>query len=81
MGYFHESSNVIITESRNNACFIMILHCILSLCYKNLPMQYTEISELLKIEIFSTENFLYFSYFYSKHRLWIQVRTASPKPF
>ena len=30
---------------------------------------------------FSDKNFRYFSYFCSKHRLWVLVRTASPRRF
>ena len=31
--------------------------------------------------IISLENLRYFSYFCSKHRLWVHVRTASPRRF
>ena len=33
-----------------------------------------------KLKVFG-QNFYYFSYFCSKHRLWILVRTASPRRF
>ena len=40
---------------------------------------------VLKISPSKTENFqiksLIFSYFYSKYRLWVPVRTASPRRF
>ena len=42
-----------------------------------MPMQYTEIFKVVKNDI-SVEIFCYFSYFCSKHRLWVHVRTASP---
>ena len=40
--------------------------------------QYTEIFKVVKNEIILVENISYFSYFCSKHRLWVHVRTASP---
>ena len=42
--------------------------------YKNLSMQYTEIFLAFKIENFQLKNFDIFSYFCSKHRLWVLVR-------
>ena len=47
--------------------------------YENMPMQYTVIFLALKIENFQLKNFDIFliSYFCSKHRLWVHVRTGS----
>ena len=49
--------------------------------YENLPMQYTEIFLALKIENFQLKKFVIFSYFCSKHKFWVHVRTASPRRF
>ena len=38
-------------------------------------MQYTEIFLAFENEIFQLKIFKYFSYFGSKHRLWVLVRT------
>ena len=43
--------------------------------YENLPMQYAEIFFGCKKSKISIEFFLYFSYFCSKHILWVHVRT------
>ena len=45
--------------------------------YENIPMQYTEIFKFLKNENFQQTIFDIFSYFSIKHRLLIQIRTAS----
>ena len=51
--------------------------------YANLPMQYTEIFfSAVKIENFIfLEKKLIFSYFCSKHRFWVHVRTALARQF
>ena len=49
--------------------------------YENLFMQYTEIFKVLKMKIFNIKLLIFFSYFCSKHRLWIHVRTASARRF
>ena len=49
--------------------------------YDNMPMQYTEMFLAVKIENFQLKNFDIFSYFRSKPRLWVLVRTASPRRF
>ena len=53
--------------------------------YENLLVQYTVIFfsavKIEKIENFNKFFFFYFSYFCSKHRLWVHVRTASPRRF
>ena len=46
--------------------------------YENLPMQLTEIFLALKFDNFQLKKNDIFSYFCSKHRLWVHVRTASP---
>ena len=45
--------------------------------YANMSMQYTAIFHGCK----NGEKMLYFSYFCSKHRLWVHVRTASLRRF
>ena len=47
--------------------------------YENLPMQYTEFFSVVKNGNFQLKKFDIFSYFCSKHRLWVHVRTASPQ--
>ena len=42
--------------------------------YENMPMQYTEIFSVVKNETFIRKK-KKFSYFCSKHRLWVHVRT------
>ena len=48
---------------------------------KNLSMQYTETFFSCKNQKFLLEFFLYFSYFCSKHRLWVHNRTALLRGF
>ena len=48
--------------------------------YENLPMQYKEAFKVLKHDNFQQEKIDIFS-FCSKHRLWLQVRTASIEAF
>ena len=43
--------------------------------YENMPMQYTEIFEVVRKD-FQQIIYIYFSYFSSKHRLWVHIRTA-----
>ena len=45
--------------------------------YTNMSVQYTAIFHGCKNYNFQMKFFLYFSYFCSKHRLWVHVRTAS----
>ena len=45
--------------------------------YENTPMQYTAIFQGCKNDNLQMKKMLYFSYFCSKHRLWVHVRTAS----
>ena len=42
-----------------------------SIHYENLPKQYTQIFKVVKNENFQKKNFDNFSYFCSKHRLWV----------
>ena len=49
--------------------------------YQNLPMHYTEIFKVVKNEKFQKKIFYIFLIFCSKHRLWVHVRTASPRWF
>ena len=41
--------------------------------YDNTPMQYTANVNGYKNELSSAENFQFFSFFCSKHRLWVHV--------
>ena len=56
--------------TENNKYFI--LH------YENTPIQNYWKFHHQKLNVFR-KKFWYFSYFYSKHRLWVLVRTASPR--
>ena len=49
--------------------------------YENTPIQYTLIFHGCKNDNFFFFFFLLFSYFCSKHRLWVHVRTASLRRF
>ena len=49
--------------------------------YANMPVQYTAIFYGCKNDNFQIIFFGYFSYFCSKHRLWVHVRTASARRF
>ena len=49
--------------------------------FDNRPMQYTEFFEDLNFENFQKKIFDIFFYFCSKHRLWVHVRTDSPRRF
>ena len=60
------------------------ISCIMHIIYTHyeyLPMQYTEIFLALKINKISAKNFDIFLIFAPKHRLWVHVRTASPRRF
>ena len=48
--------------------------------YENTPIQIYRNFHLQKLKIFRRKIW-YFSYFCSKHRLWVLVRTASPRRF
>ena len=55
-------------------CLLQVTEVFKIYHYENLPMQYTEIFKVVKNENFSRMFFfffLYFSYFCSKHRLWV----------
>ena len=54
--------------------YVIILH------YENASIQFTE-NFTTKNRKFSDKKFRHFSYFCSKYRLWILVRTASPRRF
>ena len=49
--------------------------------YANMSVQYTAIFHGCKNDNFQMIFFKYFSYFCSKHRLWVHVRTASARRF
>ena len=49
--------------------------------YENMSMQYTVIFDGCKNDNFQMKNCNIFSYFSSKHRLWVHVRTASLRRF
>ena len=49
--------------------------------YENMPMQYTAVFHSCKNANFQWIFFLYFSYFCSKHKAWVHVRTASVRRF
>ena len=51
--------------------------------YEILPMHYTEIFEGVKAENFFEKQIqiVYIYIFFSKHRLWVYARTASPSRF
>ena len=49
--------------------------------YANMSVQYTAIFHGCKNDNFHMIFFLYFSYFCSKYRLWVHVRTASVRRF
>ena len=49
--------------------------------YENTPIQICRKFHLQKLKKFSDEKLWYFSYFCSKHRLWVLVRTASSRRF
>ena len=49
--------------------------------YENMPMRYEAISKSGKNDIFRSLNVTFFLIFSSKHRLWVQVRTASTRQF
>ena len=49
--------------------------------YRNTPIQIYRKFHLQKLKNFQMENSDFFSYFCSKHRLWVLVRTASPRRF
>ena len=62
--------------------FLRVRSIPLSIHHENMPMQHTEIFKIVKKKRkFSAEKVWYFSYFCSKHRLWVHVRTASPRRF
>ena len=44
--------------------------------YENMPMQYTDIFQVVKNENFQKKISRIFSYFCSKYRFWVHVRTA-----
>ena len=49
--------------------------------YENMPVQYTAIFHGCKNGNFQMKNCDIFSYFCSKHRSWVHVRTASVRRF
>ena len=49
--------------------------------YENMPIQIYRKFHLQKTESFQIKKNSYFSYFCSKHRLWVPVRTASERRF
>ena len=55
--------------------------CLLALHYENTPIQiYWKFYHQKKVN-FQIKIWFFFSYFCSKHRLWVLVRTASPRRF
>ena len=58
-----------------------------SVQYENLLHVFTNANSMERFPgyiikcFYSAEFFLYFSYFCSKHRLWVHVRTTSLRPF
>ena len=53
----------------------------LTLHYANMSVQYSAIFHGCKNDNFQMKIFDIFSYFCSKHRLWVHVRTASMRRF
>ena len=65
------------TKKKTNA----VWYGTLRVHYENTPMQIYRKFHLQKIENFQIKNSDIFSYFCSKHRLWVLVRTASARRF
>ena len=63
---------------QSNCHYNKFCHCI---HYENMPIQIYWKFFPTKEWKFSDKNFWYFSYFCSKHRLWVPVRTASTRQF
>ena len=49
--------------------------------YENMPIQIYGKFYRQKLKIFRLKTLIFFSYFCSKHRLWVLVRTASQRRF
>ena len=76
--------------NRSSSAYMFLLqaiHCMLNINCSNVihnentPIQIYEKFHLQKTKNFSDKKLRYFSYFCSKHRLWVLVRTASARRF
>ena len=69
----------------SGSLFTYINILVISLCIHRYTLQKHAYSNILKISLPKTESFhikiLKFSYFCSKHRLWVLIRTALQRQF
>ena len=78
----YESSNG--SEASSGGQRRLLPACASTHHYENMPIQiYWKFPPppQKKMKIFRKKKYWYFSYFCSKHRLWVPVRTASPRRF